>query len=246
MARRKTQPEAVRTKYDLAERLRVIRTELYGERGGPELARQIGVPIRTWYNYESGVTVPSEVLLRFIELTAIEPGWLLHGREPRYRVLPNAEAIEAASSVESLLRTSLQRLEGQQSPLGASGGGHPGDKRAVDAASDENRPGSDDTPDAGPKDQDPARHSSLQLCWHNPSGSLPSAKGVVFVWMAMRWLPSSPMVRSWLSPIPIKDLATSKASWLWPGWIAARSCGGSKGRAATPCSALRTPLTSRR
>jgi transcriptional regulator with XRE-family HTH domain len=122
MARRKTQPDAVRTKYDLAERLRVIRTELYGERGGPELARRLGVPIRTWYNYESGVTVPSEVLLRLIELTSVEPAWLLHGSEPRYRVVTNEDATAATSSVQSLLRTVLHRLEGQSPPVRAAGG----------------------------------------------------------------------------------------------------------------------------
>jgi hypothetical protein len=116
MARRKTQPEAIRTKYDLAERLRLIRTELYGERGGPELARRLGVPIRTWYNYESGVTVPSEVLLRFIELTSVEPVWLLHGREPRFRVLTSEETVAASSSVEALLRSALQRLESRAIP----------------------------------------------------------------------------------------------------------------------------------
>ena len=66
MARRKTLPESVRTKYSLAERLSALRAELYGERGGPELARQLGLPVRTWYNYESGVTVPAEVILRIV------------------------------------------------------------------------------------------------------------------------------------------------------------------------------------
>jgi phage repressor protein C with HTH and peptisase S24 domain len=113
MARRKNQPEAVQIKYHLAERLRSIRTELYGERGGPELARRIGVPIRTWYNYESGVTVPSEVVLRFIELTSVEPTWLLHGRGPKFRTTPPQSdlPVGASASVQALLRTALQRLE---------------------------------------------------------------------------------------------------------------------------------------
>jgi len=117
MARRKNQPEAVRTKYHLAERLRQVRTELYGERGGPELARRLGVPIRTWYNYESGVTVPSEVMLRFIELTAVEPLWLLYGRGPKLRsTAPQLDApVGTASSVQSILRAVLQRLESHSS-----------------------------------------------------------------------------------------------------------------------------------
>src|SRR5437764_6053152 len=94
MARRKTLPESVRAKYSLAERLSALRSELYGDRGGPELARQLGLPVRTWYNYESGVTVPAEVILKIIELTSIEPTWLLHGKGPKFR----AEAKEARES----------------------------------------------------------------------------------------------------------------------------------------------------
>jgi hypothetical protein len=80
MARRRNPPELVRAKWQLADRIRSIRTELYGERGLAELAKQIGVPVRTWYSYETGVTVPAEVLLRFIELTHVEPLWLQHGQ----------------------------------------------------------------------------------------------------------------------------------------------------------------------
>src|SRR4051794_406738 len=86
MARKKNPPESVRLKSQLAERLRSIRIELYGERGGPELARQLEIPNRTWYNYEIGVTVPAEILLRFLEVTTVEPYWLLHGEGPKYRV----------------------------------------------------------------------------------------------------------------------------------------------------------------
>src|SRR5213593_3663621 len=85
MARRKTLPDSVQAKFSLAERLRSLRAELYGERGGPELARRLGLPIRTWYNYESGVTVPAEVVLKIIELTSVEPIWLLHGHGPKFR-----------------------------------------------------------------------------------------------------------------------------------------------------------------
>ncbi|HEV3120918.1 MAG TPA: S24 family peptidase, partial [Isosphaeraceae bacterium] len=117
MARRKNQPDAVRAKFELAERLRAIRTELYGERGGPELARRLGIPVRTWYNYESGVTVPSELMLRFIELASVEPIWLLRGTGPRYRSLPPSFDTEGGEpSVQSLLRMALQYLEGPKTP----------------------------------------------------------------------------------------------------------------------------------
>jgi hypothetical protein len=114
MARRKTLPESIRAKYALAERLGMIRGELYGDRGGPELARQLGLPVRTWYNYEAGVTVPAEVILKLIELTAVEPMWLLHGKGPKFRVQKpeNWEPIPGQPySVGALLRTALQMLE---------------------------------------------------------------------------------------------------------------------------------------
>ena len=89
MARRKTLPESVRAKLALAERLAALRSELYGDRGGPEMARRLGIPVRTWYNYEGGVTVPAEVILKIIELTSVEAVWLLHGEGPKFR---NAQA----------------------------------------------------------------------------------------------------------------------------------------------------------
>lgn len=119
MARRKTLPESVRAKMALAERLASLRSELFGERGGPEMARRLGIPVRTWYNYEAGVTVPAEVILKIIELTSIEPSWLLHGKGPRFRQgMPDRRDTGAApaTTVGALLRTALQLLEGQVSP----------------------------------------------------------------------------------------------------------------------------------
>jgi hypothetical protein len=88
MARKKTPPQAEQMKAALARRLREIRVERHGQKGGPALAGALGVPARTWYHYELGVTVPAEVLLRFIELTGAEPAWLLHGRGEKYRGRP--------------------------------------------------------------------------------------------------------------------------------------------------------------
>ncbi len=118
MARRKTLPESVRTKLDLAERLAALRLDLYGERGGPEMARRLGIPVRTWYNYEGGVTVPAEVILKIIELTSVEPAFLLHGEGPRLRT-SRTERVEKEASpsltVGALLRTALQLLEDEES-----------------------------------------------------------------------------------------------------------------------------------
>src|SRR4029077_16770386 len=114
MARRKTLPESVRAKLALAERLTTLRSELYGERGGPEMARRLGIPVRTWYNYEGGVTVPAEVILKIIELTSVEAGWLLHGEEPRFRHVRTERGKvvgQPTLTVGALLRTALQMLE---------------------------------------------------------------------------------------------------------------------------------------
>ena len=118
MARRKTLPESVRAKMALAERLAALRLELYGDRGGPEMARRLGIPVRTWYNYEGGVTVPAEVILKIIELTAVEAGWLLHGEEPKFRnqLTDRGErGGQPAVTVGALLRTALQLLEKNES-----------------------------------------------------------------------------------------------------------------------------------
>ncbi len=113
MARCKNSAEIQRTKCELAERLRDVRTEIFGERGGPELSRQLGLPVRTWYNYEVGVTVPAEVLLRFVELTNVEPIWLLHGRGPKLRRSLPPEPSNGAPKSEAveMLRQALEILE---------------------------------------------------------------------------------------------------------------------------------------
>ena len=85
MARRKTLPESVRAKLAIGRTSAAFRSELFGDRGGPEMARRLGIPVRTWYNYEGGVTVPAEVILKIIELTSVEAVWLLHGEGPKFR-----------------------------------------------------------------------------------------------------------------------------------------------------------------
>ncbi len=125
MARIKNSPEVVQKKYSLAERLRVLRVEKYGERGGPELARQLGVPIRTWYNYESGITVPAEVVLRLVELTGVEPLWLLNGQGDSGVSKLGDQSTNCAqparfTSAESHLREALRQLESRLEVDGAT------------------------------------------------------------------------------------------------------------------------------
>jgi SOS-response transcriptional repressor LexA len=110
VARKKTSSLRVSVKAQIAGRLREIRQELFGEHGGPELARRLNLPARTWYNYETGVTVPAEVLLSFIDQTGANPEWLLSGNGPRYhRGLE--DSILSELTPQQLIRRGLEKLE---------------------------------------------------------------------------------------------------------------------------------------
>jgi len=110
VARKKTPKTRVNIKASLSRRLREIRQELFGDHGGPELARRLNLPARTWYNYETGVTVPAEVLLGFIEQTGANPMWLLTGEGSRYRHADDDRLLSELTPVE-LIRRGLEELE---------------------------------------------------------------------------------------------------------------------------------------
>jgi hypothetical protein len=76
--------DALTLKLDLAQRIREIRIDLYGQHGGPLLAKALEIPFRTLHNYESGCTIPAPTILRFIELTGADPHWLLTGDGDRF------------------------------------------------------------------------------------------------------------------------------------------------------------------
>lgn len=76
-------PDPRSLKRGLAERIRQVREELYADQG-EELAEDLGLPLRTWWNYEAGCTLPATVLLEFIELTGVQPHWLLTGQGERF------------------------------------------------------------------------------------------------------------------------------------------------------------------
>lgn len=97
-------------KAQISSRLREIRQELFGEHGGPDLARRLNLPARTWYNYETGVTVPAEVLLAFIDQTGTNPVWLFSGEGPRYRRELEDQVLSDLSSAD-LIRRGLEKLE---------------------------------------------------------------------------------------------------------------------------------------
>ena len=67
-----------------AERIRLVRMEVFGNDGVAELAEALGLPVETWSSYEAGETMPGQVLLAFLILMSVSPRWLLTGSGPRY------------------------------------------------------------------------------------------------------------------------------------------------------------------
>jgi len=126
VARKKTSKVRVNVKALISRRLRDIRQELFGEHGGPELARRLNLPARTWYNYETGVTVPAEVLLAFIDQTGANPIWLLTGEGPHLR-RDDPSNLSDLSPIQ-LIRRGLEKLEQQPSdPVAATPDHLPGE-----------------------------------------------------------------------------------------------------------------------
>jgi hypothetical protein len=68
----------------LARRLREVRIEKFGKGGTPTVASFLGLPERTWQNYEAGITLPAPTLLDFIEMTGVDPHWLRTGEGSKY------------------------------------------------------------------------------------------------------------------------------------------------------------------
>jgi len=130
VARKKTPKLRLSVKTSLSRRLREIRQELFGDHGGPELARRLNLPARTWYNYETGVTVPAEVLLAFIELTGASPTYLVSGEGPRY-VGPSEDHRVGDLSPVELIRRGLEKLERERAASPAATGL---DSRPIDGA----------------------------------------------------------------------------------------------------------------
>lgn len=69
MPREKTNPEILAKRQTLAKQIKELRIRRFGKRGGPEIARRLGLAPRTWYNYENGTAIPAEILLDFLTLT---------------------------------------------------------------------------------------------------------------------------------------------------------------------------------
>ena len=69
---------------ELAERLREVREDLYGEHGVQFLADALGIPPQAWLNYEAAVTMPADVVLKLIVTARVNPNWLLTGHGEKY------------------------------------------------------------------------------------------------------------------------------------------------------------------
>ncbi len=131
MARKKTPTTRVNVKAQISHRLREVRQELFGEHGGPELARRLNLPARTWYNYETGVTVPAEVLLSFIDQTGADPIWLLTGEGPKYRRVHGGVDLDELSP-QQLIRRGLEKLEQTHGGIPTEPGQATGDHLTLD------------------------------------------------------------------------------------------------------------------
>jgi len=80
----------------LASRVREIRLETFGGEDIANVSQAMNIPARTWEHFENGVLMPAWILLQFIEITGVEPHWLLTGKGERYRISP-AKSIRPAS-----------------------------------------------------------------------------------------------------------------------------------------------------
>ena len=77
--------EMRRPRVAFIDRIVEVRRDLFGDEGIPAIADALHLPHRTWMNYEKGVVMPAPVLLCFLDLTSVEPHWLLTGRGPKYQ-----------------------------------------------------------------------------------------------------------------------------------------------------------------
>jgi hypothetical protein len=68
----------------LSARVRTVRIQNFGEHGGPMLAELVGVTQRRLARIEAGGPIPAEFILKLIDLTGVNPRWLLSGEGEVY------------------------------------------------------------------------------------------------------------------------------------------------------------------
>jgi hypothetical protein len=68
----------------LSERIGAVRMDLFGECGGPVLARRVGIPQRLLARMEAGSPFPGLLVLKLIEVTGVNSQWLLSAEGERF------------------------------------------------------------------------------------------------------------------------------------------------------------------
>jgi hypothetical protein len=69
----------------ISARVRTVRIQRFGEHGGPMLAQLLGISRCRLARIEAGGPIPAEIILKFINLTGVNPSWLLSGEGEEYR-----------------------------------------------------------------------------------------------------------------------------------------------------------------
>jgi hypothetical protein len=108
------QPDSEETKLIkemVGRRLRELRMEFGSVDGLAALPARLNIPVRHWYYFERGRTVPAEVILRIIEATNVEPVWLLRGVGPKYRPSERSAPANRKRIAADVIREAIARLE---------------------------------------------------------------------------------------------------------------------------------------
>jgi len=116
----------------LSDRLRHLRSMVFGERGRAAFARALGVSPSTYNYYEKGRSPPADLLARAAEVTGADLKWLLTGtgdpfpetgaeagditlshqaQEILGRLSPGSGAPHASAAAQAALRALLARME---------------------------------------------------------------------------------------------------------------------------------------
>ena len=106
------------------ERLASIREEAFGRWGKSAFARALGIPLTSYLNFENGRVPPMDVIVNMVELTRVNPRWLVHGKGKPY--LPEDTHLPAAEDAASLLAALLdENAKLREEQLAAKRAGQP-------------------------------------------------------------------------------------------------------------------------
>ncbi len=86
---------------DFLARIAKIRRDMFDDEEMGNLARTLGIPLRTWENYEAGVIMPDLLILKFVCLTGVDPAWLLTGEGQPYAASTGTIASQGSGKGQS-------------------------------------------------------------------------------------------------------------------------------------------------